>query len=101
MCSVSQVFSHSAKGNAGHSDGFKHDLVYIAPGPILARLNRPHEGVLGGVKMLGRVFVFGRIAAAHVAAAQAQAQMNPGIAHLEAFLASAGVRLHVLNLVEV
>ena len=35
--SVSQVDSHAANGNSGHSE-VKHDLVDVAPSPILARL---------------------------------------------------------------
>src|SRR5512142_2993953 len=57
ICRVSQVFSHSANGSAGQSDGFKRDLVDITPAPILARLDRPDDGVPGGMKMFGRVLV--------------------------------------------
>jgi hypothetical protein len=38
-----------------------------------------------GMKMLGGVFIFGGIAAAHVAAYQAQAQVYPAVAHFDAF----------------
>jgi hypothetical protein len=40
------------------------------------------------MKMLGRVFVLRRIAAAHVAALQAHPQVHPRIAQLDAFLAN-------------
>jgi len=40
------------------------------------------------MEVFGGVFVLGRIAAAHVAANQAFPQMDPGIAHLQAFLAA-------------
>src|SRR5690242_18649358 len=40
------------------------------------------------MEVFGGVFVLGRITAAHVAANQAFPQMDPGIAHLEAFLAA-------------
>jgi hypothetical protein len=37
--------------------------------------------MFGVMKMLGGVFVFRRIAAAHMAALQTQAQMNPSVPH--------------------
>jgi hypothetical protein len=42
----------------------------------------------GSVKMFGGVFVLRRIATSHVAALQAHSQMDPGIAHLDAFVAN-------------
>jgi hypothetical protein len=44
---------------------------------------RLDDGMAGGVVVLGRVFVLRRVAAAHVTAREAQAQMHPGIADLE------------------
>jgi hypothetical protein len=44
--------------------------------------------MLGVMEMLRRVFVFGRIAAPHVAAFQTEAQVNPGVAHFQTFLAA-------------
>jgi hypothetical protein len=43
-----------------------------------------------GVKMLGGVFILRRVATAHVAAYQAQAQMHPAVAHLYALRADVG-----------
>src|SRR5688572_8189450 len=63
-------------------------LVHEAPGPVLARLERPHDrvplrpGVLGGVP-LGRA-----VAAAHAAALEADAQMEPLRALRKAVLAA-------------
>jgi hypothetical protein len=101
MWSVSQVFSQSANGNAGQSAWLKHDLVDVAPGPIFAGLERFYDGVLGGMKVFGGVSIFRRIAAADVAAAQAQAQVDPGVAHLQTFFAAFGVRFYVVDLIEV
>jgi hypothetical protein len=42
----------------------------------------------GLVEVFGGVLVLGRIAATDMAADQAQAQVDPGISHLEAFLAT-------------
>ena len=75
-------------------------LVNVAPSPALAGLNRPHDGVICRMKVLGGVLVFRRIAAAHMPAGQAQAQMNPAVAGLEAFLASMRMRPYVVNLIE-
>ena len=46
----------------------------------------------GRVEMLGRVLVLRVIATADMPAGPAQAQMHPGIAHLQAFFAAVGVR---------
>jgi hypothetical protein len=53
------------------------------------------------MKMFCRMLVLGRITAADVAAAQAQSQVDPSIAHLETLFAAFGVRLYVLNLIQV
>jgi hypothetical protein len=50
--------------------------------------------------MLGGVFVFRIIAAADVPADQAQPQMDPGIAHLEAFFAALAAGMNVSNFAE-
>ena len=56
--------------------------------------------MFGVVKMFGSVFVLRGIAAAHVSADQAQTQVDPLIAHFQAFFAAFGVRLNVLDLVQ-
>jgi hypothetical protein len=63
-------------------------FVHVAPFPALARLKRPHNGVLGLMEVLGSVGVLGGVAAAYMAADQAFPQVDPGIAHLQAFLAA-------------
>src|SRR5580704_5844653 len=76
------------------SAGFAHlahvqlDLIYVAPAPIFAGLKRLHDGMLGAMKMLGCMLVFRRIATTHMPAFQTQAQMNPGVAHFQTFLAA-------------
>lgn len=64
------------------------DFVHVAPSPILAPLVRLDDRVLSRVKVLGGVLVLGVITAADVAADHAKTKMNPGIAHLQAFLAA-------------
>ena len=53
------------------------------------------------MEMLGGVLVLGRIAAADMAAGQAQAQMDPGIAGLDAIFADMLGSLSNLDLAEV
>lgn len=53
------------------------------------------------MKVLGRVLVPGGIAAPHMPAFQAHPQMDPGIAHLQAFLATLAAGSHVANLFKV
>jgi hypothetical protein len=52
------------------------------------------------MKMLGGVLVLRRIAAADFAARQAQAQVHPFVADLQALFAAFGVRLDRLDLIE-
>src|SRR6185295_5813383 len=68
------------------------DLVHIAPAPALARLERGDDRVLGRVEVLRGVLVLRVVAAADVAAGAAKAQVQPAIAHLQAFLAAPGPR---------
>ena len=53
--------------------------------------------MLGAVEVLGGVLVFGGVAAADVAALHAQAEMHPGVAHLQALFAALGLRRHFVN----
>jgi hypothetical protein len=46
-------------------------LVNVAPAPLFARLEGFDDWVIGQMKMLGGVLIFGRVAAADVAADQA------------------------------
>ena len=60
--------------------------------------------MLGSAKMFCGVFVFRRIAAADVAATQAQAEMHPTVAHLKALFAAFCLcldgRLDAIDLIE-
>ncbi len=57
--------------------------------------------MLRPVKVFRRVLVGGRVAAADVPAFQAEAQVDPGRADLQAVLAAVGARRDVADLVEV
>jgi hypothetical protein len=64
---------------------FSHDdFVDEAPDPGFSRFDGAHDRVVFVTKMFGGVLVLGRIAASHVAAHHAQAEVNPGIAELYA-----------------
>src|SRR5205807_5634417 len=64
------------------------DLVGVAPAPVLARLERVDQLVAARVVVGGRVPVRRVVAAADVAALQADAQVQPGVAGLQALLAA-------------
>jgi hypothetical protein len=74
-------------------------VVDIAPLPIFAAFRRLNERVLGGVEVAARVAILRRVAAAHVTAFQAHAQMDPRVSQLQAFFAAFGVRLDFLEVV--
>src|SRR5579884_2525738 len=101
MCSVSQVSRQWSNGSSGHISERQRNLIDVAPAPILAGLGGTYYGVFGGVEMLGRVLVFGRIAAAHMTADHAQPQVDPGVADFQALLAPAGMRVHIADLIHV
>ena len=65
-----------------------HDFVDVAPDPGLAGLEGADEGAGGVVEVTGGVFVLRGVAAADVAAGQAKAQVDPGVACLETVLAT-------------
>jgi hypothetical protein len=76
----------------------EHELVDVAPQPVFARLEGLHDGVLGVMKMLAGVLVFGGVAAADVAAFAANAEMHPAVARFKAFFTALAARLDVLDL---
>lgn len=51
-------------------------------------------------KMLRRVLIFRRVAAAHVSAFQAKPQMHPRVAHLHALFANVLIGIRQLDLTE-
>jgi hypothetical protein len=63
-------------------------LILVTPAPVLAGLERLHDGMLGLMEVFCGVLIFGGIAAANMPADEALPQMDPGIAHLQAFLAA-------------
>src|ERR1700688_3904170 len=62
-----------------HARSFKlqHDLVDITPAPVLAGLERSHDGMLSRAEVLRGVPVLRLVATADVPACAAQAKMHP------------------------
>ena len=77
------------------------DLVDITPDPRLPRLVGTDERVLGSVEMFSGMFVFGRVATAHMSTSEAQAQVNPGVARLNAVLTDMLISFFDFDLVQV
>ena len=87
----------SEEDRSGVGVGLQIRLVDIAPAPVFAALGRLDQRVLRGMKVRARVTVLRRVAATHVAALQAHAQVNPRVAGLQALFAALGLRLHFLQ----
>src|SRR6185369_7225297 len=78
-----------------------HELVDVAPAPLLTRLDGTHERVLAGVEVLGRMSVLRRIAAADMSTHHAQAEMEPGVACFQTLLTPLCPWLDVADLIQV
>jgi len=85
---------------ANSSHRVKHDLVNVAPTPVLAGLERLDDRMMAGVKVFRRVSVWRRVAAANVAAGQAKAQVQPDAADAQAVFTTARARCHRANLIK-
>ena len=79
----------------------QRDLVDVTPGPTLAGLVGSHQGVARVVEMLRRVPSRRAVAAADVAAAQAEPEVDPAQSRLQALLAARGPRGDWLGLEQV
>src|SRR4051794_40876223 len=76
-------------------------LVDVAPAPALGRVVAFDDRMPGGVEVRGRMLVGRAVAAAHVAAGAADAQVHPPGAGLQAILASLGAGRHGPHRIEV
>jgi hypothetical protein len=80
---------------------FEHQFIDIAPTPVFAGLQTCHDGVSRLMEVLSSMFAGRVIAAANMAAGEANAQMNPRSTGPEAFLASfRGSGANVVDLIE-
>jgi hypothetical protein len=77
-----------------------HHIIHITPHPVFAWLKRLDDRVSSRMEMFRRVFVFGIITAAHMPTGHAQAQVNPLIAHRQAFLAPFRIGLYLVDLLD-
>src|SRR5207253_10499626 len=82
-------------------EGLELDLVDVAPTPVFSRLERLHDGMAGGVVMLGGVPVRRGIAAADVATGQAEPQVYPGVPARQAFGTALRAGRDILDFTEV
>jgi hypothetical protein len=76
----------------------KKDFVYVTPLPALTRLDRAHDRMLGLMEVFGCVLVLGGVAAADVPATEAHPEMNPGVAHFQAFFTTFAAGCDVVDL---
>jgi hypothetical protein len=83
---------------AGMPEPLDQYLVYVAPSPLFAWLERPDYRVPGGVEMFRGMFVLRVVATTHVAAGQAFSEVDPRIAQLQALLAAIAAWFHVSDL---
>src|SRR3979411_2078872 len=75
----------------------EQDFIDIAPAPPLRRIIALDDRMLRGAKMFGRVLVGRIVAAADVAAAAADPQMQPLTSAVQAFLATERARRHAAD----
>jgi hypothetical protein len=82
--------------------GLVHEkFVGIAPHPVFAWLEGADDRVFLVAVVSGGVFVLGRVAATHVAASEAEAQVDPGVSHFKTFFAASAAGFDFVNLIEV
>jgi hypothetical protein len=73
-------------------------FIDITPAPCFAWLEGLDDGMLGRVKMLGRVPVGRAIAAAYMATNQANTEMDPPAADFQAIFTALGAGGNLLDL---
>jgi hypothetical protein len=78
----------------------EQQFVLVAPQPVLAALERLDQRMAGCLEMRVGMTIRRFVAAADVTADQADAQMDPRIAILEAFLAALRAGPHAPDLVQ-
>src|SRR5438093_3198940 len=83
--------SRITPGQSFRSSELHHELIDVAPAPVLSAFERGDDRMLGRAEMLRGVLVLRIVAAPDVTAGPAQAKMHPRFAGGEAFLAAGGV----------
>src|SRR6185437_15871929 len=90
-----------ASARKRHRHGVEVARMHIAPAPALAALERGDHRVTRVVVVLQRVRVRRILAAADVAAREADAKLRPRLAERQAFLAAVGDRRDIADRIEV
>jgi hypothetical protein len=72
-------------------------IISKTPAPVLSRLEGGDDGMASAREMLRSMTIFGIIAATDMSAGPAQSQMNPVIAHGQAFDAAVARGAHRLD----
>jgi len=83
------------------SSRLEEQLVDVAPGPVLTRLEGLDNRVVGGVEMPGGVLILRIVTAADVSTGETEAQVHPAISNFQTVLTSIGARRDLAYLVEV
>src|SRR5579859_3553139 len=99
------VDSRNSTGSwpAGRPTSFdlaRREVIQVAPDPGLAIFDGANQRVAGGMEMPGGMLVLRGVAAADMAALQAEPQVNPAIACLDAVLANVFRRLANPDLIQ-
>jgi hypothetical protein len=76
-------------------------LIEVTPTPVFAWFKGLDDRMVGVVKMFGGMAIWGRVAAADVAADQTKTQMDPPAARLQAIFAALGAGRDRLDLIGV
>jgi hypothetical protein len=84
-----------------HTLELEEELVLVAPEPVLARLKRADDRVVGLMKVPGRVLAGRVVTAADMPARLAHPQVNPYPTCLQALFAAGTTRRDVADLIEV
>jgi hypothetical protein len=84
-----------------HAFDLEGKLIDVAPPPLLAWLERLHEGMAGLVEVSRGVSIWRVVTTSDMAADHAHPQVDPLATVTQAVLASVGRRAHFLDLIEV
>src|SRR2546427_4562936 len=81
------------------SSRLEEQLVDVAPGPVLTRLEGLNDRVVGGVEMPGGVLILRIVTATDMSTGETEAQVHPGITRFQTILTAIGTGCHLSYLV--
>jgi hypothetical protein len=76
----------SARSSIAQASRLEEQLVDVAPGPVLTRLEGLNDRVVGGVEMPCGVLVLRIVTAADVSTGETETQVHPAISNFQAVL---------------